>query len=317
MKHPHEALRPSIKVLFQVGVSLLLAVGVGWFIVRNGHEMVEGLHLLGHLPLSAVSTALALVGVAFVLAALSYQMLAFRRLRFSELLTIELASSFINRLVPSGVGGLGIHGLYLHHRKHTIPQATAVVSTNNLLGMVMHVLLLVLLLAFLGNPIGLRLRWSATSLLLALALGFVVVAVLLMRSVRWRISRFLHNLLVSLRRYSAHPHVLVFAALALVGLTLTNLLVLQLMARAVGIELDSTQLFLVYSAGLLVGVIVPTPGGLAGVETGLVAGFAAYGVPNEATIAATLAFRLVTYWIPLLPGAAAFMKMRFEKILLS
>lgn len=50
---------------------------------------------------------------------------------------------------------------------------------------------------------------------------------------------------------------------------------------------------------------MPTPGGLAGVEAGLVGGFMAYGVTATAAIAIALAFRLVTYWLPIVPGAIA------------
>jgi len=40
------------------------------------------------------------------------------------------------RLLPSGIGSLGLNGVYLYKRKHTVAEATVVVSTNNLLGIV-------------------------------------------------------------------------------------------------------------------------------------------------------------------------------------
>ncbi|QQS18250.1 flippase-like domain-containing protein [Candidatus Saccharibacteria bacterium] len=66
-----------------------------------------------------------------------------------------------------------------------------------------------------------------------------------------------------------------------------------------------SQLFLVYTGGVLLGAAVPTPGGLAGVEAGLVGGFMAYGVAGTTAIAIALAFRLATYWLPMLPGVIA------------
>jgi undecaprenyl-diphosphatase len=83
-------------------------------------------------------------------------------------------------------------------------------------------------------------------------------------------------------------------------------LVLHLAARSFGVWLELPQLFLVYTGGVLLGAAVPTPGGLAGVEAGLVGGFMAYGVGSTTAIAIALAFRLATYWLPILPGLTAF-----------
>ncbi len=300
----------------RLGMPLLLIVCIAWFAFRNSHELHDSIQLLGQLPISAIWTSFVLVCLTFVLAAMSYRMLAFRQLSFYELFTVELAAAFMSRLIPAGIGGLGVHGLYLHHRKHTVAQATAVVSTNNVLGSVVHVLLLTVLLLFLGNTIGIHLAWGLFQTIVAVSVAVGVFIVLIMRSLRQRMYLFIRHLLVSLRKYRTHPHMVVFAAVSLLGLTLTNLLILHIMAQALGIQLEITKLFIVYSAGVLIGTAIPTPGGLAGVETGLVAGFIAYGVPSDLAIAATLAFRLVTYWFPLLPGAVAFTLARAQKNLL-
>jgi len=86
--------------------------------------------------------------------------------------------------------------------------------------------------------------------------------------------------------------------------------VLYIAARSFGVWLNASDLFIVYTAGVLLGAAVPTPGGLAGVEAGLVGGFMAYGVTATAAIAIALAFRLVTYWLPIAPGAIALLYCR-------
>ena len=52
--------------------------------------------------------------------------------------------------------------------------------------------------------------------------------------------------------------------------------------------------------------MTPTPGGLGGVEAGLVAGLVAYRVASADALAAVLVYRLVSYWLMLAIGAAAF-----------
>lgn len=299
----------------QYGVSAALLLLVALFTKSNWHELREGLHLINQLSFPILAGSIMLVCLTFVLAAMSYRMLVFRPLSFHELFTVELAAAFINRLVPSGIGGLGTHGLYLHKRKHTVAQATATVSVNNLLGMLTHLLLLAGLTVFVGGAVKLQLAWTLQkSLLVAGTLALVGLLLIVPKS-RRKVTQFLHNLTVSLKRYRRQPHMVIFAALALTSLTLINLLILHMLAGAVGVSLELYKLFIVYSAGVVVGAAVPTPGGLAGVEGGMVAGFIAYGIPVELAVAATLAFRFATYWFPLLPGGVALLFARRKRLL--
>ena len=69
----------------------------------------------------------------------------------------------------------------------------------------------------------------------------------------------------------------------------------------------------VYLTGSAIGSILPTPGGLGGVEAALTAGLTAAGLPGAVAVSAVLLFRLLTFWLPVpfgwaamtLPGARA------------
>lgn len=271
------------------------------FAKQNWQQFGDSIRAMRTMPLSGLLPSIFLYALTFVLAALAYCFLSFRRLRLRELVVVELAAAAMNRVVPSGLGGLGVHALYLHGRKHTTAQATAVVSINNLLGVLVHLVLLTAVL-LMGSAGQFRLGWHYSQgwVLLGFALFFMIL--LLVRPVRRTLKRFGHNLRGSIRFYKREPHKLFYAAACLFALTLTNLLVLHLVASGFGVSLDLPSLFLVYTAGVFVGAAVPTPGGLAGVEAGLVGGFMAYGVSSTTALAIALAFRLITYWLPLLPG---------------
>jgi hypothetical protein len=60
-----------------------------------------------------------------------------------------------------------------------------------------------------------------------------------------------------------------------------------------------------YLAAAAIGAASPTPGGLGAVEAALVSLLIRFNVPSGSAVAGVLAFRLVTYWLPLLPAAAA------------
>jgi uncharacterized protein (TIRG00374 family) len=75
------------------------------------------------------------------------------------------------------------------------------------------------------------------------------------------------------------------------------------------------QALLVLTAGVAGGTLTPTPGGLLGVEAGLIAGFAAFGISTADALAAALLYRLLTYWLALVGGFIAFVYAQHAKYL--
>jgi glycosyltransferase 2 family protein len=65
-----------------------------------------------------------------------------------------------------------------------------------------------------------------------------------------------------------------------------------------------------YLAGAAVASVSPTPGGLGALEAALVAGLTAVGGPAGPAVAGVLAFRLLTFWLPILPGWMAYRTLR-------
>jgi uncharacterized protein (TIRG00374 family) len=62
----------------------------------------------------------------------------------------------------------------------------------------------------------------------------------------------------------------------------------------------------VYLAGATIGQAAPTPGGLGAVEAALSAGLTAAGLDGGVAVSAVLLYRLVTFWLPTLPGYWSF-----------
>ncbi len=290
-----------LRLIASLLVTALLIVIV-W---RNWSLIADSFDELRSIPAYVVLSGILLVFVTFGLAATSYYFLSFHRLRVAELNLIELASAFINRLVPSGLGGLGVHGVYLHHRRHTVAQATTVVSVNNLTSLVMHLTLLAVVYivappsAEFNTTLPIQQGW------VLLGITALIAGVLVASPLRRRTMLFAKHMLESLRHYRTHPQKLVGSAVALTLLPLVNTFILWLMATAVGIHLSFVAVFVVFSIGVFVGAALPTPGGFGGMEAGLIAGFLAFGTSSELAIAAALAFRFITYWFPLLPGGIA------------
>jgi uncharacterized membrane protein YbhN (UPF0104 family) len=79
--------------------------------------------------------------------------------------------------------------------------------------------------------------------------------------------------------------------------------------KAVGADVPIAVVMMGYLIGQL-GGLLPLPGGVGGIDGGLIGTLIVYGAPAAATAAAVLAYRLILFWLPLLGGAIAFIRLR-------
>lgn len=87
---------------------------------------------------------------------------------------------------------------------------------------------------------------------------------------------------------------------------LLDYLVLVAALRAVGASPRLSIVLLAYAAAAVLAMIPITPGGLGFVEAGLTATLTAAGVPVGSALLATLAYRLIGFWLPIPAGGVAY-----------
>jgi uncharacterized protein (TIRG00374 family) len=88
-----------------------------------------------------------------------------------------------------------------------------------------------------------------------------------------------------------------------------DIAVLGLSFRAFGAGLPVAVLVMGYFLGTL-GSLLPLPGGIGGVEGGMIGAFAAFGVPGGRAVVGVLAYRAISFWLPTLPGIAGYIALR-------
>jgi uncharacterized membrane protein YbhN (UPF0104 family) len=79
--------------------------------------------------------------------------------------------------------------------------------------------------------------------------------------------------------------------------------------HAVGANVLISVVMMGYLIGQL-GGLLPLPGGVGGIDGGLIGTLVVYGVPAGPTAAAVLAYRVTLFWLPLVGGALAFALLR-------
>jgi uncharacterized protein (TIRG00374 family) len=80
--------------------------------------------------------------------------------------------------------------------------------------------------------------------------------------------------------------------------------------RATGARPNPSLVLLAYAATAVIALVPLTPGGLGIVEASLSGLLVLAGVPSANAIIATLAYRLVTYWLPIFVGGGIYIEFR-------
>jgi uncharacterized protein (TIRG00374 family) len=96
------------------------------------------------------------------------------------------------------------------------------------------------------------------------------------------------------------------------GDLLFDLLSLDLVFVALRYQPGFGPLAVAYGAANIASAIPVTPGGLGVVEVTLVAITVGFGAPRATAVLAVLGYRIVNYWLPLIPGSVAYLRLRLR-----
>jgi uncharacterized membrane protein YbhN (UPF0104 family) len=220
---------------------------------------------------------------------------------------IQMATYFTNRLLPSGLGGIGFNALYLvKQAKLSKTDAAVYAGTNNLIGVVAFTICISLSTLVSGSQI------SASLPIKKIAIGVFVLAVVIgitslaVKGVQKKIFEFVGHLFGMALTMARHPKRVLLAVLFSIGITISYAAVLWATTRSVGVHLSIIDIFIAFVAGNTALTISPTPGGIGAVEAAITAVIVSSGVPSPLALASVVLFRLVSYWLPIAPGFVAY-----------
>jgi putative heme transporter len=103
-----------------------------------------------------------------------------------------------------------------------------------------------------------------------------------------------------------HPD---WAMLGTVAWWALNIAVLYASFRAFGQAPPTAVLVEAFFVGMLANLL-PLPGGIGGVDGGMIGAFVAFGVSGSLALIAVLVYRLLSFWLPSIPGAIAYFQLR-------
>lgn len=274
---------------------------------------------LRQLHLTWLLAALASAIVACFFAALVYMALSPKPLRLWPTVTAQLATGFTNRLLPGGLGGLGLNTFYLSRAARiTKTEAATIAATNNLVGILGFSLILAVL--GLSSSANFSHKTNASYLWLALAAGVVVILGLVLLSsfhpsFKKQLRRSARQVKKTLSALLRHPKRLLVALLASMMITVCYVGAFWLAVNSAGAYISPLGAILVFAVGNAAMAISPTPGGIGTTELAMTAALRANSVEPSLALAIVLSFRLVAYWLPIIPGYIAFRYLGAKKLI--
>jgi uncharacterized membrane protein YbhN (UPF0104 family)/tRNA A-37 threonylcarbamoyl transferase component Bud32 len=291
---------------------VVVAMSVALYALLSQLRHVAIDQLVGSMSWGWALAAVAASALTYVGAAMSLGGFVPEKLPPVRLLLSQVAASVVSVVTPSAVGGATVNARFLQKAGVQPGLAVTSVGASQLAGMVIHILLLMLFGFISGTQHGLDLPPSTTliAILLSFAVLILVVAAInpLRRYALGKLRPFFSGVVPRMLDLAQDPAKL---ATGIGGATLLSLMYISCLwasIQAFGGHSGVTfaNVAVIFLAGQAVGSAVPTPGGIGTVDAALTLGVSGLRIPYATAVLAVFLFRLVTLWLPVIPGWAAF-----------
>ncbi|MGC4981315.1 lysylphosphatidylglycerol synthase domain-containing protein [Streptomyces sp. DT193] len=288
----------------------LIAGAIGAYFLLTQLTHIEFGTLFDNAEWGWVAAAALFSALSYFAAAMSLLGFVPERVPFLRTAAAQVAGSFVKIVAPAAVGGVALNTRFLQRAGVRPGLAVASVGASQLFGLGCHILMLLSFGYLTGTEKTPSLSPSRTVIagLLTVAVFILVVTSvpLLRKFVSTRVRSLFAGVVPRMLDVLQRPQKLVTGIGGMLLLTACFVMCLDASIRAFGNE-ETTSLSLasvavVFLAGNALGSAAPTPGGVGAVEATLTVGLIAVGLPKEVAAPAVLLYRLLTLWLPVLPG---------------
>ena len=228
------------------------------------------------------------------------------RLPFVPVYAMQLATGYMNLALPSNLARLAVNIRFFQRQGITPVTAVTAGAIDSFASTIVQAFMLGVLLIFSEASLNLGLdapsgpSVHALLILLAILVGAVLVVTLvsrIRRAITDRVRRWWPEVRESVAglRGSQKLGLLIGGSIATEFLCATAL---GVFARAFGFDVGLADLLVINISVSLLASLIPVPGGIGVAEFGLTVGLVAAGLPEEAALAATLLYRLATFYLP-------------------
>ena len=301
-----------IRVRPRTAIMIATLTGAFYILLPQLADVDDSIEALGSANWGWLAGAVVMSALTYVMAGIGMLGGVRQALPLFTTVQVALASSFVNRVTPANVGGMALNVRYM--QKAGVPPAEAVtgVGLNVIAGGIVHVGLLVVFFAWAGRSSTSAFAIpSSSKMLVAIVVVLALIGAVLAtrrgrKLVRSHVVPPLRSSIASVVSLGRSPTRLLVLFGGSVGVTLAYTVALTFSIQAFDGGVSFAQVGAVYLGASLIAAAAPTPGGLGAIEAALVAGLTGVGMEPAIAVATVLSYRLLTFWLPVLPGWLCF-----------
>ncbi|MFQ7898388.1 magnesium-translocating P-type ATPase [Stutzerimonas degradans] len=311
---PPENAKPLVWLSWLLGAALLGALVLGVLQLSDASHFAA---IFRQAEPGWLLVAIALQCATYLAQGLLYRMVlsaAGAALPLWDATKLSLSKLFIDQALPSsGFSGAVAVGALLQRRGIGLSQVSScfIISLSGYFAAYLLALAAALVIAI-GNGHG-SLAVISTSIVFMLFCCLMAVAAPLMaglpqsrlvgrlQRVRW-MQRLLAMVFAAQPRLTRDPRLLLKASGYSLAIVLFDALTLWALLHAVGHSAPFAGIFASFMLASVMRSVGIVPGGLGAFEAAAVATLSWVGVPLAAGLSATLLFRVLSFWLPMLPG---------------
>ncbi len=288
----------------------IIAGALAAYLLLSQLTHVDLQQIAGQANWAWVSVAVAFSALSYLAAAMSLIGFVPERVPFGRTVLAQVAGSFVKVVAPPAVGGVALNTRFLQRHGVRPGLAVASVGASQLASGGGHILLLLAFGYVTGTERTPTLSTSRTVIAGLLAGGVLVLVITAVPQLRKFVSTRVRSLFAGvvprMLDLVQRPWKLVTGASGILLITLAFVMCLDASVRAFGHTLSFPTLAVVFLTANALGSAAPTPGGVGAIEVTLSTALTIAGLPGSTAISAVLLFRLLTLWLPVLPGWLSF-----------
>ncbi|HUP26563.1 MAG TPA: flippase-like domain-containing protein [Candidatus Limnocylindrales bacterium] len=256
--------------------------------------------------------------LTYVFTGAIYASLAQVPLKIREAALVQLAASFMSKILPGGVGGTSLNVKYLTRSGMDAADTSAVIATQGVIGFGMFVVPLTIFLILNGQGLSQIIRIKPNmKYLIAGIIAATILTILLatIRKLRVFATKKLYEFIESIRNITTPGRELGLACMASLAVTVAYIACLYAAFRAFNIPLGISAAIFVYASAVIARSAVPTPGGLGPLEAAMIGAMIGLGTTKELALSAVILYRLATFWLPIPFSILAYKYISAKKVI--
>ena len=283
---------------------------VALYLLIPQFSQINFLGIISQASVSWMLIALIAKVLSYPVAAANLLVFVKQKISFLKTTIAQIAASFATLVTPPTLGMVAINVRFLQQAGGKAAQAGATVGVVQVVTFLVHIPLLLLMAIIAGSQSDLSFRPNETLLIvLVLSILFIVFLLSVSKIRNWLLARvkpFLEQVTPAINLVIQEPIRLMLGALSALLLNFVYIIAFFASIKAFGGEISFATAAFVYLAGATIGQLAPVPGGIGAVEATLIAALTATGLPSGVALSGVLLYRVVTFWLPVIPGWFSF-----------